>query len=249
MVDLFDMPDEVLLLILTHANPARGIVHMAATCRRLRLICDDDALWRTVAASMAGDRDWIALVKAAAAAPSFDGRPKHGLARLVGSTVLRASVRYYIASGNTCPVCPFARSWPPDWPSTTTVCVNPGPAPMATALMSMVRAAGDRSGHLAHVWMLSGETMRLVDAPSASLPVEHDWAWWEDAPPESLGRVLSVRFMVVRFMGIPSGRAVVMVPACVAAATPGGPRPFESTWYEGPGEFRLRHRDSCLCRV
>lgn len=254
-MSLLDLPDELIFAVLYRARALRSLVWIGATCWRLRRLCDDAALWRTVASRAAQTHEWIALVNAAARAH----HPGHGLARLVAQTTICATVRYQ----NACIGGPSLKSISPSGPESLkkTICTRPRQAPTATAFVSMVAWVCTRPLSEVHVWMLSADassTPRLVHAPqtTTTVSVSHERAWWKDLVATSLGRTSSVSFVVVSLAikHRPHGTYVVStaalrVPECVTEASPDGIPPFASTWYADGAEFCLQHREFCRCNA
>lgn len=265
MVTLLDLPDELLLAILRRAAPQTRAVSWlaigATTCRRMRPLWDDDALWRPVLARAVG-------ASAAEAAPAHACTPCKQLVRFLLSTTVDVTVT--MLSDEAVSACLF------DGARVALPLLDMGVvryqiplAHAATPALLALRAVGTFCRPLfnAHVWLADLSrpyaSLRLIHAAGTQAPLyPENSLWWWDSQSAAAGleATIAVRLMVANAQGarafiagsplLKSEADPLCVPRCVAdiaQMTPLG-TPLAATWYEPGSRAALCHVAGCTCR-
>ncbi|AGO83098.1 hypothetical protein pdul_cds_877 [Pandoravirus dulcis] len=265
MVTLLDLPDELLLAILRRAAPQTRAVSWlaigATTCRRMRPLWDDDALWRPVLARAVG-------ASAAEAAPAHACTPCKQLVRFLLSATVDITVA--VLSDEAVSACLFD-GVRVALPSLDLCMVRRYQIPLthaATPALLALRAVGTFCRPLfnAHVWLADLSrpyaSLRLIHAAGTRAPLypENNLWWSPRLAAAGLEATIAVRLMVANAQGarafiagsplLKSEADPLCVPRCVAdiaQMTPLG-TPLAATWYEPGSRAALCHVAGCTCR-
>lgn len=267
MTTLLDLPDELLLAILRRAAPQTRAVSWlaigATTCRRIRPLWDDDALWRPVLARAVGAS--AAEARAAPARPSCKQLVRFMLSATVDVTVT-------MLSDEAMSACLFdgMRVALPPLDTGMTRRYQIPLAHAATPALLALRAVGTFCRPLfnAHVWLTDPSRpyagLRLIHAAGTRTPFypENSLWWWSPRfAAADLEATVAVHLAVTNAQGaraympgsplLKSEADPLRVPRCVAdiaQKTPLG-APLAATWYEEPGSrAALCHVAGCACQ-
>jgi len=249
-LDLVNLPSEVLLAILCRLENPSDLGRAAATCRQLCRLCDDSAVWRTIASRVPREPRWKTAFAAALKAPVIP----YGLARLLSSTTLHVQVHYQkqaYAGMHSIPSMPPLKL---DQTPSRTVSIYLGQAQYAHSLLSNAAWIHNESLDHVHVWRLPDReaptSAYLLYAPCvASFNRSCQIGWWEDTIAQALGHTVDIRLLVVALHGdIVHRGSALFVPVCVDNVHHDGALPYVATWY-APDALELRHRESCSCYI
>ncbi|AVK75403.1 hypothetical protein pqer_cds_981 [Pandoravirus quercus] len=270
MTGLLDLPDELLLAILRRAVPRPGCMQWlaaaAATCRRMRHLWDDDALWRPVLACVVGSGP---------ASAACTGSTCKQLVRLVASTTVDMTVTMLRDQRTTSHAFDGVRvTLPPDSTRVRRSLMPLAHAP--TLALLALRAAGVFSWCLGrtHVWLAGHSSMssspgshgwlrpiHIAGAHDALYPENTLWWWSRWLQAMGPGATIAVhlviasaevtRALAVGRLAPPAFDVVpVTIPVCVsnlAQQLPLG-APFPIVWYAPGACTALRHLAGCACR-
>ncbi|AGO85399.2 hypothetical protein psal_cds_1142 [Pandoravirus salinus] len=271
MTRLLDLPDELLLAILRRAAPhttcMRWLAAGARTCRRMRPLWDDDALWRPVLARAVGDGP--------ASAPCAGSSRKHLVRLLLTSTV---KITVNLVRDDLVPACTFDGTRLTTPPSAA--CLRRLRVPLMhapTLPMLALRAAGAFFCCLgrSHVWLAdravpprpplrSYTFLRPIHIAGASVALYPDdalWWWHPRLQTATSPTAIGVHLVIATAEVVPAARAAglgppaydvvpVDVPTCLVGLAQRAPidAPFPVAWYAPGSRIALRHLPGCACR-
>ncbi|AJF97021.1 F-box domain protein [Pandoravirus inopinatum] len=270
MAGLLDLPDELLLAILRRAIPqAKCVQWLAAatgTCRHMRHLWDDDALWQPVLACVVGSGP---------ASAACTGSTCKQLVRLVASTTVDMTVTMLRDQTAMARAFDGVRvTLPPDLARVRRSLMPLTHAP--TLALLALRAAGVFSWCLGrtHVWLAS-------HSPMSSSPGSHSWLrpihiagaqdalypddalWWWNRWTQAMGPGATIavhiviasaevtRALAVGRLAPPAFDVVpVTIPVCVRNLAQQLPldAPFPVVWYAPESCTALGHLTGCVCR-
>jgi hypothetical protein len=190
--DLLTLSDEVLLAVVCHIpTPPDHALAAPVTCRRLRRLSDDGAVWQAIASRVSHKPQWALAFGAALNAPNVP----HGLAQLLRSTVIRARVYSSIRNRPRPRTPPMPELKLNEVPSRTGIRrTRPDASGTLAAEQSSV---GPRRAWTRRMPFTYGISQKERRQPTATSCTPHDLSGGLDIVAQALWRTLDIRLLVM----------------------------------------------------